>query len=264
MNDLDLPPRRELPSEVRDRIRTAVHADTTPSRRSRYRAPLAVAAGVAALVAGLVAIRPLTDPGSDLDAGGSASASVGPFTVASGANDEDMGYCTSVAALSPPGGDFAPFVPEPAFTATRLGGDRIIAFRNSGKDGTPGFCELDSETATLSDPLGSSITMADEGDAQVFAFYLSPSGLLGGIAHGMTALEFWVMGTDQNGNPVIRSLPSPVFEDGMFVLQVDELMPGDTVEVLGRDSAGISVVTGRFTYDPATVPPIGATGPFIR
>jgi hypothetical protein len=266
MNELDLPPRRELPSEVRDRIRTAVHADTAAPRKARHRAPLAVAASVTVLVAGLIALRPLADSSNDVGAGSGLQLAdpvrVGPFTVTPSAPGEDMDNCASVAALSPRSREFAPFEPDPVFTATRRDGDRIIAFRT--RDGAPGFCELDSDTATLSDPAGARITMADEDNAQVLAFYLSPSGLLAGVARGVTALEFWGIEPTQGDVAMPSSLATPVFEDDLFVVEVGELAPGEVVEVLGRNSAGASVVTGSFTYDPSTVPPIGATGPFIR
>lgn len=65
MNDLDLPPRKELPDDVHDRLRATVNAgteaprDPLPKRSTRpapFRRPLAVAAAVAVLAAGAVLV----------------------------------------------------------------------------------------------------------------------------------------------------------------------------------------------------------------
>lgn len=251
MNDLDLPPRRTLPPEVRDRIRTAIDVETPPA--ARRRAPLAVAAGVALLIAGIVAVQSTTGP-PDAPRSGSQKLSV---VTPDSQTAEDLDRCADVATASPRASEFAPRSEWlPVFTATR-GDTRIVAFRTN--DTEPMFCELDTDTITVSDPEAAPMEIAEglNGTTLIYALYLSPAGLVAGVAKDVRGLECWVTSSDLK----MRAVEPPILRDELFVMDVSALDPGDRVEVLGRDSAGIGVANGWLTYDPAEVRPVGATGP---
>jgi hypothetical protein len=251
MNDLDLPPRRTLPPEVRDRIRTRIDVETPPA--TRRRAPLAVAAGVALLIAGIVAVQSTTGP-PDAPRSGSQELSV---VTPDSRTSEDLDRCADVATASPRAEEFAPRAEWlPVFTAT-LGDTRIVAFRTNGAE--PMFCELTADTITVSDPDAVPMAIAEGrgGTTLIYALYLSPAGLVAGVAKDVSGLECWMITSDLD----MRAVESPILRDELFVMDVSALDPGDRVEVLGRDSAGIGVANGWFTYDPAEVRPVGATGP---
>ncbi|GAB1512906.1 hypothetical protein [Actinophytocola sp. KF-1] len=257
MNALDLPPRRQLPGETRDRIRRSIDTGLAAPRR-RLRAPLAAAAAVTVLALGAVAVATWA-PGTDRPAAPNDPAAPITMTLPDRRTQEDLDHCADVAAASTRAGEFAPRAEWlPKFTATTRDGTRITAF--VGKSGDPAFCEVTDTTATVSDPGAGWATIAVTPDymppASVYAVYLSPSGVLAGIAHGVDALEFSVL-RDLDIVPVT----TPAFRDGMFVVPLGEFGDGDVVDVIGRDSQGMRVVSGNLAHDPEELPPPGLTGP---
>lgn len=251
MNDLDLPPRRTLPPEVRERIRTRVNAGRS---RARYRAPQAVAASVVAMVAGIgafhLAASPTKRPGAT-----PAAASL-TITAPDRQTDHDLGACGYVAATSVRYREFPHWQPEPVFTAARGDDLRIVAFR--ADDGRPGFCEVSANKVTVSDPTGASMPIAGtpDGRVRIEGLLMTQAGVLAGVATGAAALECWVVTRDAK----VRSNQPPLLRGGLFVMDVGALAVGDQVEVQARNSAGAALTDGFLTYDPATILPVGATG----
>lgn len=62
MSDLNLPPRRPMPPEVRERLRTRLAEPPRPTRLTRARAPLVAAAAVAVLALGAVLVAGYGSP----------------------------------------------------------------------------------------------------------------------------------------------------------------------------------------------------------
>jgi hypothetical protein len=171
----------------------------------------------------------------------------------------DLDRCAAVALASTRAGEFATRAEwRPEFTATAPDGARITAFLGAG--GRPAFCEVTTTTATVSDPAAQPIPLATTptnlSPAAVFAVYLSPTGLLAGYAEGVAGLEFTAV---RGAEPEPVSMPA--FRDGMFVVNLGEFRIGDSVDVIGRSSQGLSVVSGSLAYSPPHLPPPGVTGP---
>ncbi|HEX6359077.1 hypothetical protein [Actinophytocola sp.] len=281
MKDLDLPPHSPLPPEVRDRIRTRVNA--VPPR-SRYRAPLSVAAAVAVVAAGAVIVgQPMSGTSDGYRAGTTAlpSATTVPgsspqLTVSrpNAQSDEDLDRCWAAVATSPRVAEYAPRSTwQPVFTVTRarpgrgIGLDsgslvRVTAFSdNSGK---PGFCENGevlsegskrSWGATVSDPSAEPIPLAAGGGANIYGTYFS-HGLLAGVAQGVDSLTFRATNPHPDtGEPIGYDCP-PVVRDGLFLVEVGGLHVPSGVAVKGFDD-GNEVISGEWTYDPAKDPMTG-------
>jgi hypothetical protein len=269
---VDLPPRRTLPPEVRDRIRrTALAPAAPPPWTVRYRAPLSVAAGVAVLaVAAIVIGQSVAGTPDGFRVGTTPPDSSRLAPLASGVDPtpippdtravEDLDHCATVAAASPRAHEFAPRAEwTPVLTAVQ-GNVRLVAFHDG--DGKPGFCEIDGNTATLSDPSAEPMRLATasagSAPADIYALYLSRTGLMAGVGQGVNQVNYNVTPLKPLGVAHIASIE----EDDLFVLQLDELAPGDTVEFSGYDAAGNETARGTWTYDPAKVRPVGATGTF--
>jgi hypothetical protein len=272
MNDLDLPPRRTLPPEVRERIRTRVLPPAAaPSWTVRHRAPLSVAAAVAVVAAGAVIIGQSVAGTPDDFRAGEAPPTTSPVTYEAqpipavdpvppdARTTEDLDHCGTVAEASPRAREFAPRSSwEPEFTVVR-GEVRITAFREYG--GKPAFCEIDGTTATVSDPSAEPMGFAMGPGIDMYALYLSPNGLLAGVAQGVSNLEFAVTNVDPNGAHA-RSKATPAFQDELFVVDVGGLAQGSTISVNGLDTEGKVMLGGEWPYDAAKVRPVGATGTF--
>lgn len=275
MNALDLPPRRPLPRETRDRIRRSVDTGIAgPGRRSR--APLAAAAAVAVLALGAVVVArwapgpspehpaatppPTPAPNS---APTLAPSPAPPVTMALPGTRtyEDLDHCADVVVASPRTSEFAPRAEwRPVFTATAPDGARITAF--SAEDGTPAFCEVTATTATVSDPTAEwgpvAVTPEHLSPASVHGVYLSPTGLLAGVAAGADALEFSIV-RPAGRRMAILPVGTPAVRDGLFVVNLGECGADDHVNVVGRDREGMAVVRGMVSC--IAFPPAGATGP---
>lgn len=280
MNELNLPPRRELPDDVRDRIRTAVHAESPPARTVRWRAPLAVAAGVAALVAAVIVVRPADDP---------QTATQPPVPVRSGdltltqpdaQTDKDLDRCAAVAAKSPRAHTYSPrdtWVPvftvhrdileygpmTPADTEppspTKAGESRVVAFRQAGDK--PVFCEIYQDWITLSDPAPDYplVTLAKNEDVDIHVEFMPHrSNIMLGVAQGVTALDSRIV--PYHDLRQVSENPPALVQDGLFALQTDKLVTQDRVEVVGYDSAKVIVVSGGHAFDQSIIWPAGAAG----
>lgn len=124
MNDLDLPPRRTMPTDVRDRLRAGLHAEPAPT--SRTRAPLAVAAGVAVLAVGAAVVFQ-SGGAPDVRAGTAPTSSAESSTEPSQAtpdNAEVLRRCLTAQGTDPTGwvaGAVAPAVPDQLVLGSKEG-----------------------------------------------------------------------------------------------------------------------------------------------
>jgi hypothetical protein len=270
MNDLGLPPHRTMPPDVRERVRTRVNAPA-PTWTARSRAPLSVAAAVALLTLGAVIIGQSTDNGP-MRAGTppTSSATVTQRTVLphyllsvtmpDTQAEEDLDHCWAVVAASPRAGEFAPRTAwQPIFTTT-MDDTRLTAYREYG--GKPGFCEITGNTAIVSDPSAEPMNLLPErpGDTvpRPYALYVSPSGLMAGVAQGVDRITF--SSRDADGNRYMAS--SEPYLDELFVKYVGDLATGWQVEVTGLDANGQEAYRGVWAYDKDEIRPEGATGQF--
>lgn len=257
MNTLDLPPRRPLPRETRDRMRRTVDTGTMgPPRRSR--APMAAAAAVVLGAAAAFYATSVTH--DDVPAATPPGAEFQPPAVAmaGGHTEEDLDRCADVAMVTTRAADFAPRrLWQPRFTTTLPGDTRVTAFVD--RSGTPSFCQVTPEAATVSDPKAAPVPLAGTSDGRrstaVDAVFLSPTGVLAGVVDGATALEFFIV---RDNKPV--PLPVPTVRGGLFVADLGEFRDTDVLEVVGRDSRGMSVVSGSLSLAAADRPAAGLTG----
>jgi hypothetical protein len=270
MNELNLPPHRTLPPEVGERMRARVFAE---HRRSRLRVPLAAAAGVAVLAAGAMIVgqsvagtpddyRPGTTPATatttTTTSPGGTMAPIQPLTSEppDERTTEDLDRCGAVAAASERAREFAPRSAwEPRYTVSRRG-HRITAFAEYG--GKPGFCDVTATTATVSDPSAETMNLgiADIPNSKpitVDGLYLSEAGLLAGVAQGTPELGLAITHDSE------RRFSKPMLRDETFVVDVGTLAAGDVVDVWAFDDDGNVLASGRWTFDPAKVRPVGAT-----
>jgi hypothetical protein len=280
MNDLDLPPSRTLPSEVRDRIRTAVNGTAPPSR---HRAPLSVAAAVAVLAIGAVIIGQSTAGTPDGFRPGTTSTGSAPpsqrvdtapplvVTQPDARTNTDLDRCGTVVAASPRAHEFPPRSAwVPMFTAEpRDGLTRVIAFREFSSQGKPGFCEITriegttaTESVTVSDPSAETMALAADGTVDIYALYLSNSGMLAGVAQGVTSVEIGVTNDEPGTGARVRLRTPPVLQNELFVAEVGGLTTGSVIDVGGIVAGGNVAASGEWSYDPAKVRPVGATGDF--
>ncbi|MFI7674006.1 hypothetical protein [Actinophytocola sp. NPDC049390] len=275
MNEFDLPPRESLPADVRTRIRATLDTATgtgsgavsvvppsAPPRRVRSRAPLAVAAGVAALAMGAAVLTQSGTGTPDGDHRGAASTAGSPLTRSEpdARTNADLDHCATVVAASPRAAEFAPRSEwSPVFTVTTPEGARITGYRESGQK--PMFCVVGGNTATVSDPTANPRTFGNV-SATDWVLYQSPSGVLAGFAQVENGLEFAVLDEGQDGSVTVRSAASPVFDDQLFVVDVGELGTGDGVTILTRDRNDRWQAGGTYPHDPSALPPVGATGTF--
>lgn len=264
MNELNLPPHRSLPPQVRDRLRGRLFG---PDRSSRLRAPLAAAAGVAVLAAGAMMVsqsvagtpadyRPGTPPTSTTTTKpADPPVRVAPpeVTPPDGRTAEDLDRCGAVAAASDRAAEFAPRSTwRPLYTVSQRW-HRVTAFTEGG--GKPGFCDVTATTATVSDPSAETMNLVVPGEEPltVDGLYLSADGLLAGIAQGAQELG---MAIHHDGE---RRFTLPVLRDETFVVDVGELVDGDELELWVTDENGDVLATGTTVYERAKVRPVGAT-----
>lgn len=278
MNDLDLPPRRTLPPEVRSRLRTRVTPTAPPSWAVRHRAPLSVAAAVAVVAAGAVIIgQSVAGTPDDFRAGetppGSTTSVPAPSSTyttlpippvdlipPNAQTTEDLDHCGAAVEASPRANEFAPRSDwEPVFTAVK-DSVRVTAYREYGS--RPGFCEINGTTARVSDPSAEPMSLGMGDGVDMYALYLGSSGRLAGVAQGVSALEFDVISPDPGLGAYAREKATPVFQDELFVVDVGPMTPGTKIIVKGLDDGGKVLLQGEWAYDEAKVRPVGATAEF--
>ncbi|QRP45221.1 hypothetical protein [Amycolatopsis sp. FDAARGOS 1241] len=128
----NLPPRRELPPEVRDRIRVRVAEGTRADAKSR-KSGWAVAATVVALAGGVVAVTQVVP---------------GPVQAPAGSANRNLDRCWAAAQQEHVTGlpDRTRWV---VASVHAQGDDVVVAFTADDK---PAFCEVTPSTVTMSDP----------------------------------------------------------------------------------------------------------------
>ncbi|OZM73949.1 hypothetical protein CFN78_06570 [Amycolatopsis antarctica] len=187
--DLGLPPRRDLPSPVRDRIRSALHEgmeSSSGSGRRSIRTPLAVAAAVAAVFAGaVVATDGLTGNDGGVAAPGPAPVpenqtppgEQGPIGTVE--QNEQLDRCW--AAVRSQGAqdrypDRALWTPVYGYRGDGMNNNLVVvAARVAGK---PLFCETTVTTVTVSDP---EAVPAYAGDSRTGSLLFSGNGVVAGV-----------------------------------------------------------------------------------
>ncbi|TCO49901.1 hypothetical protein [Actinocrispum wychmicini] len=212
MSDFFPPPRREMPPEVRDRLRRKLWRELDRPARfrvSRVRAPLAAAISVTVLAAAVSLVAAQSTPTAE-DAGpATAQAPVGEVS-ASGATDHssaDLDRCFNAAKASPAAATF-PDRPQwtVSFTA-ELNGVEVTAARAGGK---PLFCESTLTTVTLSNPSAEPAYATGSATGALFA---TPNGTVAGLTDpSWDTFEI----TPADGNDAMIAAPEK--GDGMFVL----------------------------------------------
>jgi hypothetical protein len=281
MNDLDLPPRSTLPPETHDRIWARVNTETP---RSRYKAPLSVAAAVAVLAAGAIIVGEPTGTSDGYRAGTTPPPSVTTVpgsdpqltvTEPNAQSEEDLDHCWAAVTASQREDEFALREDwRPVFTVIRarplgLGGlVRVTAFREPG--GKPGFCEINEVMrqdenfqpapstwmATVSDPGAEPISLATGGGADVQGLFYS-TGLLAGVANGVDSVRFGLTNLHPDTGVPVSSTPPPLFRDGLFLVEIGGLHVGSEVAATGLNGDGDEVASGEWPYDPAKDPLVG-------
>jgi hypothetical protein len=194
------PPRREMPQEVRERLRRKLWRDLDRPARFR-RAPLAVAAGVALLAAGAVVVtQSVPSPRADLP----TLATVSPTASAAPASPADLDRCYAAAETSPTVPDRSQWTLS---FSTEVGGVAVIAARAGGK---PLFCESTLTSVTVSDPSAAPAFARGSTTGAVFA---TPNGTVAGVVDPAWD-SFEIRAADDKDALVAP----PEKADGMFVL----------------------------------------------
>jgi hypothetical protein len=178
-NELQLPPRRPLPPEVRDRIRARALADLDRPRRFRHgRAPLAVAAGVAVLAAGAVIVGQSVSGG----AGEPGDRKVPPTGTSSANRPLDLRKANSEldrcwAAIQAEG-NADKYPDRSRWRAVSTGGYVWVTVTAAFADGKPIFCQTSITTVRVSQPAD---PPAYAEGSTTAALFISPEGTIAGI-----------------------------------------------------------------------------------
>lgn len=200
MNDLDLPPRRPLPPEIRDRLRERI--DAAAPRAGRFRAPLAAAAGVAVLAAGAVIVAQSVAGSPDGFTPGAPTST----TAAPGGSELDRCWAAVVTAGK------ANRYPDRAqwreVVSTDSDTSRVTAFRAAGK---PVFCQTMARTVVVSDPNAEPALAPGTGTGSLLATNI---GGLGGVADPSWT-RVGVEIHDQSGSDTMTTATA---KDGLFVV----------------------------------------------
>jgi hypothetical protein len=223
MNDqLELPPRRALPPQTRERIRRRVMAAGAAEPHSGGRRhpgrPLWVAAAVLLLAAGaVVGGQALRDPGGGVAPGtGTAEAPESESELTAGpVLQADVDRCW--AAMSSRGVSDKDREQSNARFAVPLAGRKLIVFDSGGEPAVPQFCELTRTTAVLSDPAAPPRELARTDDGSLLAStFSSPSATIAGTAPPrLDRLRATYRSPDGR-----HSVPAATLvDDGLFVIQ---------------------------------------------
>jgi hypothetical protein len=272
-----LPPRRELPPDVNERMFSRLVTgmnEAPPSRFERLRGPLAVAAGVTVIAAGALMIPQSTTGSDDPNRVGTPPTSKTsptsrprtsptpipptplPLKQLNQQMKDDLDRCGTVVANSPRANEFPPRESwQPVFTV-ELNGHRITAYREYGTK--PGFCDVTATTATVSDPSAEPMRLfASEAGklVDIDALYLSPAGILVGTATGITTMEVQVS-VLVGPNEFLPRTETATVQSKLFAVHVGQLKDGDELVTKPDGAQGSGM-----RFEQAKVRPIGATGP---
>jgi len=220
MNDLELPPRRSLPPEVRDRIRGVTDSGfAEPSRRQRHRGPLAVAAGVAVLAAGAVMVTQSTGDRSGTvttpptTSTTSASATTAPSPLAQDA----LNRCWAV--LNDRGDTPAPDPWRWVVDQQSPGVYAVAAMAGS----QPVFCQVTANTVTVTDPDRAPVYAPGTRTAVLLH---TAEGVIAGVADpAWTRVGLLI--DDSDG----RTAAPTIQEKGLFLWNGDDDAVDATIEV---------------------------------
>jgi hypothetical protein len=169
------PPRREMPAEVRDRLRRKLWRDLYAPARFRFKAPLAVAAAVALLVAGAVLVaRAVPTSPEELVAHqpppSTAAAAAVPLDAVA-----ELDRCYAAVQTA---GMAASYPDRPEWTpsfSTEAGGVAVVAAQADGK---PLFCESTLTSVTISDLTAAPAFAAGSATSALFA---TSNGTVAGV-----------------------------------------------------------------------------------
>ncbi|WP_199434264.1 hypothetical protein [Qaidamihabitans albus] len=220
MNDLGLPPDRELPSQTRERIYDTVRAGMDGPRRRPARVPLGIAAAVAVLAGGAVYVN------------GTGSEDVPVST----AGNADVDRCWTAIQHSDQAGAY------PAREAWRqLFRESLPATTVTGirAGDTSLFCETSLTSVSVSAPITS--PQPPEGQ-RVSTAMSSPNGtVVGFVESGIDQVQVRTqdpVGTDVALEPAPLAAGPFAVRDGIFVgsVALNDVSDAGFVAVLGLDS----------------------------
>lgn len=169
------PPRREMPAEVRDRLRRKLWRDLYAPARFRFRAPVAVAAAVALLVAGAVLVaQAIPAPPEELGAHQPTATTTATPVAFDAVAELDRCYAAVQTA-----GMAASYPDRPEWTPAFSSGSGGITVVAAEADGKPLFCESTLTSVTISDPAAAPVVAAGSATSALFA---TPNGTIAGVA----------------------------------------------------------------------------------
>jgi len=180
MSDIQLPPRRPLPPQVRGRIRARALARPQP-RRSRFplpRAPFAVAAGVAMLAAGPVIVGQSVhggpgDPGQRQAPPTGTSSASRPLDLARASTELDR--CWAAVQQE---GKRDRYPDRGRWRAVSTSGYMWVTVTTAFADGKPIFCQTTVTTVRVSLPTDKPAYAAGSTTA---ALFITPEGIIAGV-----------------------------------------------------------------------------------
>ncbi|WP_410569192.1 hypothetical protein [Amycolatopsis sp. cmx-4-61] len=235
--DLELPPRRELPDDVRARLRAEVRRGLGKRRPSRvwYAAAAAVVVLAAGAVVATQVIRhqPVAGPGPGPD-------TANPLTLDVRVATSSLDRCWAAVQAAgkqdrvPPRADW---IPE--FTQV-LPADAVVAVTVAGK---PMFCETTDTTVTLSDP---EATPAYVPGTRTGLLLHSATGMVGGVLAPDGDDGYLGAETEDGESSLSQLFVSPITRQFVGVTRAD---PARTTLTLGKPmQPGVTL--------PAAPPPL--------
>ncbi|GAB3879748.1 hypothetical protein GCM10029964_032690 [Kibdelosporangium lantanae] len=222
MSDFTPPPRRELPPEVRDRLRRQLWRELDRPARfrvSRVRAPLAAAAGVAVLAAGAVIIAqsvPTAHEAAPALPQPTPVSRTTPTTDLARANTE-LDRCVNAVKSSPQHDAYPDRQDWSVSFTTEVSGVDVTAARADGK---PVFCESTLTSVSVSNP---DVDPAYAPGVSTGVLFASPNGTVAGVLDP-TWDTFEITPADGSDS----MLAAPEKGDGMFVLYTTAALTSQT------------------------------------
>jgi hypothetical protein len=229
MSDIQLPPRRPLPPEVRSRIRTRALARPQPRRRTRFtrgRAPFTVAAGVAILAAGAVIIGQSVTGGGPNHAG---QRTTPPTATTSAGRPLDLGRANAEldrcwAAIQAEG-KADKYPARPRWRAVAQGIYPWVTVTAAFADGKPFFCQTTETTVRVSEPTSSP---AYARGSKTAALLISPEGVIAGVRdESWRGVGIWLGDGKTSSGSTAGELPYGLF----FDLTKDRVRDDTVIEV---------------------------------